>query len=83
LVVSATAAPVVVVPAMNDSMWRNPGVRRNVQRLRENGYHVVEPSYGIEIADGLESQAGLGGPGVTLASLALLLAAIHNTSAAV
>jgi phosphopantothenoylcysteine decarboxylase/phosphopantothenate--cysteine ligase len=35
--------PVVIVPAMNESMWRNPIVRANIDRLRGFGVRVVEP----------------------------------------
>jgi len=42
----ATEAPVVLVPAMNDRMWSHAGTRRNVERARELGYHVVDPDDG-------------------------------------
>ena len=45
LLVSA-ASPVLLAPAMNDRMWKNPLVRRNVQTLREVGYHQVGPVEG-------------------------------------
>jgi phosphopantothenoylcysteine decarboxylase/phosphopantothenate--cysteine ligase len=35
--------PVLIVPAMNESMWRNPIVRANVDRLRDLGIGFVEP----------------------------------------
>jgi phosphopantothenoylcysteine decarboxylase/phosphopantothenate--cysteine ligase len=35
--------PVVVAPAMHDTMWSNPAVRANVARLRGLGVDVVEP----------------------------------------
>jgi len=55
MVVSATEAPVVVAPVMNDAMWNNPAVQRNVQQLREDGMHVVEPTIIFGAAD-LSSQ---------------------------
>jgi phosphopantothenoylcysteine decarboxylase/phosphopantothenate--cysteine ligase len=42
----AATAPVLVVPAMNDRMWAHAQTRANVARLRELGYHVVEPDAG-------------------------------------
>jgi phosphopantothenoylcysteine decarboxylase/phosphopantothenate--cysteine ligase len=45
-VLLATKAPVLIVPAMNDHMWAHPQTRRNVQHLREIGYHVLEPEEG-------------------------------------
>jgi phosphopantothenoylcysteine decarboxylase/phosphopantothenate--cysteine ligase len=44
--IMATDRPVVIAPAMNARMWRNPVVQRNVRLLREAGYHFVEPEYG-------------------------------------
>lgn len=76
LVVAATAAPVVVVPAMNEQMWRNRAVARNVQRLRELGHHVVEPSLGVEVSSGLDSEPCFGGIGVAGGRVGIMLAAV-------
>src|SRR5687768_14777553 len=46
-VLLATRAPVLVVPAMNDRMWAHPQTRRNVERLREIGYAVLDPDVGM------------------------------------
>jgi phosphopantothenoylcysteine decarboxylase/phosphopantothenate--cysteine ligase len=45
LVISA-ASPVLLVPAMNNRMWDNPIAQRNVQLLRELGYHFLGPASG-------------------------------------
>jgi phosphopantothenoylcysteine decarboxylase len=45
LVVSA-GSPVLLAPAMNDRMWANPMVQRNVRTLNEAGYVLVGPSSG-------------------------------------
>jgi phosphopantothenoylcysteine decarboxylase / phosphopantothenate---cysteine ligase len=42
----ATAAPVLLVPAMNDRMWANRQTQENVRHLRELGHQVVEPDEG-------------------------------------
>jgi len=42
---------VVIVPCMNEQMWNNRATQRNVQLARENGYHVMEPVTGVEVAD--------------------------------
>jgi phosphopantothenoylcysteine synthetase/decarboxylase len=47
----ACEAPVVLVPAMNGAMWRSSAVRQNVERARGHGYHVIEPSIGLQLAD--------------------------------
>jgi phosphopantothenoylcysteine decarboxylase/phosphopantothenate--cysteine ligase len=52
----ACNAPVLVAPAMNTTMWEHPATRRNVERLRADGVHVVEPDAG-------EMACGTVGPG--------------------
>jgi phosphopantothenoylcysteine synthetase/decarboxylase len=49
--IAACPAPVVLVPAMNGTMWRNRAVQRNVMLARDTGYHVIEPSTGPQLAD--------------------------------
>jgi phosphopantothenoylcysteine synthetase/decarboxylase len=51
----ACPAPVVLVPAMNSTMWRSRAVRRNVGQARELGYHVVDPGIGFQLADMTEA----------------------------
>lgn len=43
----ATEAPVLMVPAMNDRMWAHAQTQRNVEHLRQLGYHVLEPDEGM------------------------------------
>lgn len=38
--------PVIVCPAMNVEMWQKPSVQRNIQRLVEDGVHLVGPEEG-------------------------------------
>jgi len=42
----AAACPVLIAPAMNTRMWQNAAVRRNVDRLRESGVHLIGPETG-------------------------------------
>jgi phosphopantothenoylcysteine decarboxylase / phosphopantothenate---cysteine ligase len=42
----AATCPVLVVPAMNDRMWGNAQTQRNVERLRSDGYSVLDPETG-------------------------------------
>lgn len=72
--VLAARGPVVVAPAMETHMWRNPATRANVARLVERGIRVVPPEAG-ELASG---EAGLG----RLASPERLAAAIDDALAA-
>ena len=39
--------PVVVAPAMNPRMWRNPATQANVEILRERGFTFVGPDCGM------------------------------------
>ncbi|MGC2537214.1 MAG: bifunctional phosphopantothenoylcysteine decarboxylase/phosphopantothenate--cysteine ligase CoaBC, partial [Candidatus Sulfotelmatobacter sp.] len=42
----ATAAPVVVAPAMNVNMWNHPATQVNLKILRQRGVKIVEPGSG-------------------------------------
>jgi phosphopantothenoylcysteine decarboxylase/phosphopantothenate--cysteine ligase len=48
----ATAAPVLVAPAMNVNMWEHPATQANLEILRTRGVRVVEPGTG-ELACGM------------------------------
>jgi phosphopantothenoylcysteine decarboxylase/phosphopantothenate--cysteine ligase len=54
----ASAAPVVVGPAMDGEMYAHPATRANVARLGEFGYSVVEPEVG-PLASGATGQGRL------------------------
>lgn len=42
----ATTAPVMIAPAMNTTMWEQPATQRNVEQLRKDGVHFVDPVAG-------------------------------------
>lgn len=42
----ATAAPVVLAPAMHTEMWEHPATRANVATLRDRGVLVIHPAVG-------------------------------------
>ena len=42
----ATAAPVILAPAMHTEMWEHPATQANVATLRERGVRVIEPASG-------------------------------------
>lgn len=65
--VMATKAPVLIVPAMNSNMYENPLYQRNEQRLREVGYHLLEPVCG-ELACGWTGQGKMPDPHDILAA---------------
>jgi phosphopantothenoylcysteine decarboxylase/phosphopantothenate--cysteine ligase len=45
-VVTATRAPILLAPAMNDVMWANKAVQANVERLKEWKYKFIGPERG-------------------------------------
>ena len=44
--IMATKAPVLFSPAMNTGMWENPILQDNLQKLKNYGYHIIEPVEG-------------------------------------
>jgi phosphopantothenoylcysteine decarboxylase/phosphopantothenate--cysteine ligase len=52
----ACTAPVLIAPAMNTVMLEHPATQRNLQKLREDGVHIIEPDAG-------EMACGTIGPG--------------------
>ncbi|WP_331729476.1 flavoprotein (plasmid) [Streptomyces sp. NBC_00028] len=51
--ITAADFPVVLFPVMTEEMWIKPAIRRNVDQLREDGYHVVDPEQGQRYDVGL------------------------------
>lgn len=45
-VIVAAKAPVLFVPAMNTAMYLNKIVEKNINTLKEYGYHFMEPEVG-------------------------------------
>lgn len=46
-VVLATKAPVILAPSMNVNMWNHPMTQENVEKLKQIGYHIIEPDAGF------------------------------------
>lgn len=44
--VMATKAPVVLAPAMNSNMYENFILQENISKLKEKGYHFIDPVEG-------------------------------------
>ena len=63
LTVTATRAPVVMLPVMNVLMWTSPAVSENVEKLRRHGHYIVEPGLVAAISR-RELDLMYGGPGV-------------------
>jgi phosphopantothenoylcysteine decarboxylase/phosphopantothenate--cysteine ligase len=57
-VILATLSPVILCPAMNVNMYNNRAVQENLEKLRERGFIIVEPSEG-SLACGWEGKGRL------------------------
>jgi phosphopantothenoylcysteine decarboxylase/phosphopantothenate--cysteine ligase len=57
--------PVLLAPAMNDRMWENPAVQRNVAALKEAGWQMIGPASG-RLACGTEGLGRMAEPGEIL-----------------
>jgi phosphopantothenoylcysteine decarboxylase/phosphopantothenate--cysteine ligase len=68
----ASTKPVIVAPAMNDKMWGNPIVRRNVESLKALGYRFVEPGTG-QLACGTTGPGRLADPPDLVAAIDAVL----------
>jgi hypothetical protein len=60
-IVTATRAPVVIVPSMNGAMYASPAMQRNLEQLRLDGRCVVGCGVGEELADAPEGRVARGG----------------------
>src|SRR5229473_1143030 len=68
----ACTAPVLIAPAMNTVMWQHPATQRNLQKLRDDGVHLIDPDEG-EMACGTFGPGRLNQPEIiVLAALDLL-----------
>lgn len=73
----ASTAPVLIAPAMNTSMWHHPATQRNLQQLRADGVHIIEPDEG-EMACGTVGPGRLSEP-ETIVATALEILQIADT----
>ncbi len=42
----AFSNPILIAPAMNNNMWKNPFIQENITKLKNAGYNVLEPETG-------------------------------------
>jgi len=70
----ASTAPVLIAPAMNTTMWEHPATRRNLNTLRADGIHILEPDAG-------EMACGTIGPGRLSEPERIVVAALNILSA--
>src|ERR687886_132697 len=78
----ASAAPLVVAPAMNDRMWRHPATQANVETLRLRGATIVPPASGQLASKGEWGEGRLAEPPEILAAIQATLASSGGPRAA-
>ena len=39
--------PILLAPAMNTNMWKNTFIQQNLEKLKNTGYHIVNPGTGF------------------------------------
>jgi len=77
----ACTAPVLVAPAMNTTMWQHPATRRNLEKLRSDGVHILEPDAG-EMACGTIGPGRLSEPDRIVARALAILETTQSPAAA-
>lgn len=70
LLLSFTAKPIYMAPAMNTQMWESPMVQRNLEYLRSIGIHIISPDAG-ELACGASGTGRMAEPEAIFAALPL------------
>jgi phosphopantothenoylcysteine synthetase/decarboxylase len=46
VIISSMASNVIIIPTMNEKMYLNPIVQKNIIALKKTGYHFIEPEKG-------------------------------------
>ena len=59
--VLAARAPLVLAPAMNDGMWRNPATQANLETVRARGVCLVDADTG-DLACGTSGKGRMAAP---------------------
>jgi len=77
----ACTAPVLVAPAMNTTMWQHPATQRNLEKLRGDGVHIIEPDAG-EMACGTIGPGRLSEPDRIVTRALEILATVQSGAAA-
>jgi phosphopantothenoylcysteine decarboxylase/phosphopantothenate--cysteine ligase len=70
--------PILIAPAMNENMWKNPAVQRNVKTIKEMGFKLIGPEKG-RLACGTEGIGRMSEPQDILKAIEKLASKIrHN-----
>jgi phosphopantothenoylcysteine decarboxylase/phosphopantothenate--cysteine ligase len=70
--------PTILAPAMNERMWTNPAVRRNIEMIKENGVEIVGPGRG-RLACGGEGEGRMSEPGEILEAIEKMVLKIRRS----
>ncbi len=73
----ACTAPILVAPAMNTTMWEHPSTQRNLDHLRKDGVHIVQPDAG-EMACGTIGPGRLSEPDLIVAAALDILRKVNR-----
>ena len=68
----AATCPAILVPSMHHQMWANRIVQDNVARLRDYGFHIIEPESG-DLASGDRGPGRMPEPEAIVSALAEIL----------
>jgi len=74
-------APVVLVPSMNDAMRSSPAVQRNLAQLAQDGFAIVHPALGVEVAHAPAARRPMLGPAPPARVVAEIAELVCATSA--
>lgn len=77
----AARVPVLLMPSMNAAMYEAPSVQRNLEKLRDDGFHVALPGYGHEVAHAPGKRTVTMGPAPSPRDVAALLDTVLQTAA--
>jgi phosphopantothenoylcysteine decarboxylase / phosphopantothenate---cysteine ligase len=78
----SAVCPVVLVPAMDEDMWRHPATQNNLQRVQSFGNRIIPVGKG-ELASGLFGDGRMAEPEAILEHLRTVLSAAANGGSAI
>lgn len=59
--VLASKCPVIISPAMDDDMYKNPATKKNLEIIKSFGYEIIDPVFG-ELASGIIGEGRMAEP---------------------
>ena len=60
--------PTLIAPAMNNNMWENPAVRKNMETVKQMGADLIGPEHG-RLACGTEGTGRMAEPGTIIEAI--------------